>query len=143
MKIRKANKKDLFQMVQLMINEFSKPPYNDKWTISSARESILEGMEKGVAYICIDKRKIIGFIEVTKEPYHKPIAIIDNLIVDSSYQRRGIGKLLIKKIEEIYRKKGFLMLYTMTHRKAPAVKFYKKLGYKEGKNYITLIKKLK
>ena len=143
MQIRKAAKKDVSEMVKLMIKEFSKPPYNDKWTIKSSKESILRSMKIGVAYVCVDNKKIIGLISITKEPYYEPIALIDNLIVESSYQGKGIGKLLVKKVEETYRKKGFSMLYTITNKKAPAVKFYKKLGYKEGKGNITLSKKLK
>ena len=142
MELKKATRKDINNMARLMVKEFSKPPYNDKWTIKSAKESILKGMGGGVAYVYVNNNKIIGLVEVSKEPYYKPIGIIDNLIVDSKYQGKGIGKLLINKVEDIYRKKRFSMLYTITHKKAPAVKFYKKLGYKKGKNYVTLTKNL-
>lgn len=60
------------------------------------------------------------------------VAKIDELLVAKKYRKLGIGEKLIKKCEEIARKKGCfkIKLFTSDHHKV-ALKFYKKQGYKK------------
>ncbi|MCT1400407.1 GNAT family N-acetyltransferase [Paenibacillus sp. p3-SID867] len=59
--------------------------------------------------------------------------MIENLIISSAYRRKGIGKQLIMRIEEIAIERGchFITLVTGS-KKAESHKFYKSLGYEDG-----------
>ncbi len=141
-KIRKATPKDFSRMTEIMIAAFSFPPYNDHWTKKSALETIKKDYKEGIIYLATEDNKIQGFISVISEPYHKPIIMIENLVVAIEAQNKGIGKILVKEIEEHYKKKNYYMISLITNKKASAFKFYKKLGYKESKSNVTLTKRL-
>lgn len=140
MKIRKAKEKDIRSMVDLVINEFAKPPYNDKWTRREALNSIKADMKKGESYVAEEKNEIIGFIIITKEKIDKVYIFIENLVVDENYQRKNIGRSLVEKVENRYKKE---VITLSVNKKSQAYKFYKKLGYIENKNNVNMSKKLK
>lgn len=143
MKIRKATKRDLSKLADIMISEFSKPPYNDNWSKEAALESIQRDYCLGEIYLAIEERKVNGFISVIKEPYTKPILVIENLVVQAESQGKGVGKFLVRSVEKMYSEKGFNMITLITNKKAPSYKFYEKLGYKESANNVTMTKKLR
>ena len=143
MKIRKVTKKDFEYMAKLIVKEFAKPPYNDKWTKKEAIDSIKSDLSKGESYVAEEGNKIAGFIVVTKQISGKTYLFIENLVVDENYQRRGIGKKLVEEIERRYIKKRDVVISLSVNKKSMAYKFYKKLKYKENKNNINMSKKLK
>ena len=142
MKIKKATKKDLAKLAELMIIEFKKPPYDSHWTKKAALESIRKDYINGVIYIAYQNKEVLGFVSIIEEPFTKPLIVIEALVVKSNLQRKGVGKFIISEAEKIYKKKGFSMVSLVTNKKASSFKFYKKQGYKESKSYVTLTKKL-
>ncbi len=70
---------------------------------------------------------VIGMIYVERNTLHGHILTID---VEPRFQRRGIGTLLMKEIEDIFRRKNteFLHLEVREDNKA-AISLYIKLGY--------------
>ncbi|MDQ7094805.1 GNAT family N-acetyltransferase [Desulfosporosinus sp. PR] len=60
----------------------------------------------------------------------KPFMVIENVIVKRTWHGRGIGKILMKEIEEVGRKRGcyYTMFVSAGHRKE-AHKFYEAIGY--------------
>ncbi len=143
MKIREAKKGDISKMAQLMIKEFSKSPYNDKWTKESSEKSVKSDLITGVGYIVEENKKIIGFILIRKDILDKVCLFIENLIVDSDYQGKGVGTKLVKFIEEKYSKKEGCIISLTTNKKSSAHNFYKRLGFKENKENINMSKELK
>ena len=73
---------------------------------------------------------VIGFLILTKGSGNIP-AQIHLLAVDKKFRNRGVGKQLMKKIEEIAKKMGCknIQFVSSAHRKG-AHKFYESLGYK-------------
>ena len=142
MKIRKTREKDFKGMIKLFIEEYAKPPYKDKWTKKEAIKSIKSEVKKGISYIAKDDKKIVVFITVTKETPGKIYLFIENLVVDSNYQRKGIGKRLVEQIEKKYKKKNTIISLSV-NKNSPAYKFYKRLGYRENKVNVNMGKKLK
>ncbi len=143
MKIRKATKKDISKMARLMIKEFSKPPYNDRWTERGASTSIRLDLTIGIGYLADEKSRIIGFILIREDILDKVYLFIENLIVDSDYQRKGIGARLLEFVEKKYSKKGKLIISLTANRKSSAYNFYKKLGFRENKMNINMSKTIK
>ena len=137
MKIRKARKKDIKYMAELVIDEFAKSPYNDKWTKREALNSIRTDMKKGEGYVAEKKGDIIGFILLRKEKIDKMYIFIENLVVREDYQRRGVGCDLVETVENKYLK---AVITLSVNKKSQAYKFYKKLGYVENKTNVNMSK---
>lgn len=142
MKIRKTKKSDLGGMAKLFVEEYSKPPYNDKWTKKEAINSTKLDIINGESYVAEEGGKIIGFITVTKETAEKIYLFIEDLVVKSDYQGKGIGKKLIEKLEEKYKRKNVVISLSV-NKQSLAYKLYKKLGYRENKINVIMSKKLK
>jgi len=142
MKIRKAQKKDLDQVIKIWITEFRKIPWNEKWTKEKVKKTI--NSYRGKIYVAVVDNDIVGFALVTEGYYLKGrIVTLEELIVSNDHQRQGIGSALLKYIEKIYKKKQFARIWFTTIKSSEAYKFYKKRGYKNSKYDVNLDKKLK
>ncbi len=141
MKIRKATKKDHKRIAELMKNEYGKPPYKEKWTIKAAVKSIKHCLKVGEMFVAVVGGKVIGFILLRYEYYNiGKVTCIEELVVDSKYQGKGIGKALIKKAEKVCKSKK---IWIIAAKNALAFKIYQKLGYKYCKDTAVLGKKLR
>jgi len=131
MKIRKAKAKDLKEVVRILMEESVKKPYNEKFTPSSAKKDVLEFFKDSL-YVATDEEKIIGFIASHIVNSNKTKAYIDELWIRSDCQGKGAGKMLVKFVEDMYKKKGLSKMRLTTKKKAKSYGFYKKLKYKDG-----------
>ena len=144
MKIRKATKKDFKEIANLMNEEFSKPPFNEKSNLKDILKSIRFFHKIGTIKIAIKDEKMVGVIVFKQEQYWEGLSIlIEDLVVRKDFQKKGIGKLLINDLEKDAKKKKISAIYFLTHKKASAIKFYKKLGYKLRPNTVFFRKVLK
>jgi len=141
-KIRKATKKDFKELAEILINESSKKPYNEKYTFKTALKEISKFV-KDELYVAVDEKNIIGFIASGITLDNKQKAYINELWLKPIYQKKGIGKTLVTFIEKIYKKKGVKIIRLVAKRKAGAFKFYKKINYGEYKELVFMEKKLK
>ena len=93
-------------------------------------------------YVVINKKEIVGFIASSIVPDNKEKAYIEELWLIPAYQGRGVGKSLVKFIENKYEKKGIKMIRLLVKKNAGAFNFYKKMKYKEYKELVFMEKKL-
>jgi ribosomal protein S18 acetylase RimI-like enzyme len=142
MKIRKASKKDFKDIAKILKEESSKKPYNEKYTLKDAIGEV-EGFAKEDLYVAIMENKIIGFIASNIQKDNKNKAYIGELWLKPDYQKKGIGKKLVKFIEEKYKKRGVIFLRLVSKKTAGAFKFYKKLKFKELKELVFMERKIK
>jgi ribosomal protein S18 acetylase RimI-like enzyme len=96
---------------------------NRKYSEEGVKDFILGVFEKGEVYGYFDGKKILGVIGVEINEHSSEVVF---LIVNPTYQSKGIGKNLMKFVEEKAPKKVILDVLI----KNPAVGFYKKIGYK-------------
>ena len=144
MKIRKSTKKDLKEISNLMNEEFSKPPFNEKSNLKDILKSIRFFHKIGTIKIAIENKEIVGVIVFKQEQYWEgPSILIEDLAIRKNFQRKGIGKLLINDLEKDAKKKKISAIYFLTRKKSSAIKFYKKLGYKLRPNTVFFRKVLK
>jgi len=140
--IRKAKKEDLKEIADIFIKESSKKPYNEKYTLKTGLKE-LRALAKDELYIALDKKQIIGFIASSITPDDKKKAYIKEIWLRPTYQRKGIGKSLIKFIEDKYKKRRVNIIRVVAKRNAGAFNFYKKVKYAEYKELVFMEKKLK
>ena len=74
-----------------------------------------------------DGEKLVGFL-VANEPFGG-ILFIPWIMVIKDYQRKGIGTILLEKIEEYARKEGVHSIHLETYDRD--LEYYKKREYKE------------
>ncbi len=141
MKIRKAKKEDLKEIADILMVESAKKPYNEKFSPGSALKDVLE-LFKYDLYAVIYEEKIIGFIASHIINSDKKKAYIDELWIKYNYQENGAGKILVKFIEDMYKKKGISCIRLTTKKNAKAYGFYNKLKYKDA-DLVYMEKKLK
>ncbi|HJX50554.1 MAG TPA: GNAT family N-acetyltransferase [Candidatus Nanoarchaeia archaeon] len=141
-KIRKFKRTDINRLVEIFRQEYKKKPYNEKWKKESAKSYI--GGKSRYFFVAIEGKAIVGFIQGNLYPWHDGLrGHINEIVVDSKYQRKGIGKALIKFIIKQFKKKKANTIALSAKRKANAFKFYKKLNFKdEGEGYISLKRKI-
>jgi len=74
-------------------------------------------------------KKILGYI---KGKFVVGVIYINTIIVDKNFRKKGIGKMLIKRVEEYAQKMNAHKIYFFTMETWAASKFYKKLGYNKS-----------
>ena len=144
MKIRKATSKDYKQIANLMNEEFSRPPFNEKSNLNAILKSIKFFHKIGNINLAVENKEIVGVVVFKQEQYWEgPAILIEDLAIRRDFQKKGIGTLLMKDLEKRAKKKKINSIYFLTHKKSSAIIFYKKLGYKQSKNTVFFRKKLK
>ena len=144
MKILKATIRNLADIGKLMKDEFSKPPFNEKDTMSAILKSLNFYFKIGKIYVAVINKEIGGVLVFKIEQYWEgPVIIIEDLAVKEKFKKQGIGKGLMKFIEKYSRNKKIKSILFSTHKKSRAIKFYEKLGYKLEKDRISMRKNLK
>ena len=123
------------------------PDYRDKMAIIDLDE--IEN-NNGKCYLAIDNNKAIGVIMGIINEYDKYDYLdykcpkkgeITELVVANNYRGRGIGNLLVKKMEEYFKSVGceYVSIDVFSYN-TDAINFYSKFGYHSRMN--TVIRKL-
>ena len=142
MKILKAEMKDILKIAEIMMEVFSKKPWNEKWNKLNAVKVIKNYHKIAEIYVALINKKIAGFIIIREEPSNLgPWINIEELAIKQEFQKKGISKELIGYTEKISEKRKARIIYFSTHKRY--IKFYKKFGYIYDKNKIYMFKKLR
>ena len=100
-----------------------------------SKEAILQQMQDGITFlICLEEDKILGFVSYLIREDLNPkgnqiVIYIPKLYVKPETQRKGIGKILLHKVEKIAQKNKVDFLELNVNRKNNAMYFYKKMGF--------------
>lgn len=137
MKLEKAIDKDLKDIAEIYKTEFSKPPYNEKWTSSIALKRIKEYYMFCDIWKLNYNGKIIGFIIInTKRWFPNNVCFGEEIAVKEDYQEKGLGTFIFKEIFRIYKERGFKKFAGITSKKSKALNLYNRLGIKESKDSV-------
>ena len=143
MKIRKARKKDFKEIFELIKVEYFKH-YKEKWTEKNAFKTLRFYNKVGKIFIIEIEKKVIGFVIIRDEYYNgNKTLLIKELVIQGKIQNKGIGRKLMKFIEDYCRKNKIKSIWLITGKKVDAFKFYKKIGYKYEPDTAYFSKKLK
>ena len=132
MKIRKFQNKDSREVAELIRRndlEVSSLFYSKKiielWVKEITPEYIIRKSKNRACYVVIKNKKVVGYISFEK-------GNIKKLFVNPDYHKKGIGKKLMKTIEEIAHKKKIKKLILDSN--IGAEKFYIHCGFKKIRN---------
>ncbi|MCK4649679.1 GNAT family N-acetyltransferase [Candidatus Pacearchaeota archaeon] len=142
MRIRKAAKKDFREIAKILMEESSKKPYNEKYSMKIAIKEIV-ALSQDELYVAVNEKEIMGFIASNITPDNKKKAYIRELWLRPIYQGKGSGKALVEFIEKMYKKKGVNIVRLVAKKNAGAFKFYKEIKYKEYREMVFMEKRLK
>lgn len=142
MKIRRAKKSDAKAIKELFKVEYAKAPYHEDWQEHMLKKKMREYFEGSVIFVAEEDGKVVGFIMGETYLWDKgENGFLDEIVVSSKYQGKGIGKALIQTLENYFRKKGVDKIELMADTESEAFKIYKKLNYKEH-NFVSMEKDL-
>ncbi|MEK6848069.1 MAG: GNAT family N-acetyltransferase [Nanoarchaeota archaeon] len=129
-KIKDYRQKDKKTIINIFITEYSKYPYNEKWTKENAVKLINKYTKFSRILIAKINNKIVGFIifEVFQEDKGE-VGFISEIVVSKRFQCLGIGKKLMNATEKYLIKKNIKKIKLIANKKAKAIGFYKKINY--------------
>ncbi|MGB9980071.1 GNAT family N-acetyltransferase [Methanobacterium sp.] len=134
MKIRRMVKKDIPELT-LLYKQF----WDEDSPIKLMEKKFTELRENPnyVFISALEKNHLIGSVSgiICEELYGecKPFLVIENLIVDQKYRRKGTGKALMNEIEKIATERGCYQILLITHNdRTDAIAFYESLGFNQS-----------
>jgi len=142
MKIINADKNDLKEVANLFKIEYSKSPYNERWTNSTINKKIKKYFNEDSIFVIKEKNQLVAFIIIHEYIWDKGNqGFIDEIVVSSKHQGKGYGKMLMNFAENYFKEKGIKVISLMSNTKSKAFKIYQKLNYKEH-NFVSMEKRL-
>ena len=146
LKIVKAKEKDLRKIAEIYKEEFSKPPYNESWTVQKAMGKIRLFCKASTFYDTYKieyGNEIIGFIVINKNIWSPGfIFFIEEFALKSGFQGRGFGGDTLNYIEKQYKKRGFRTAMLLSLKKSKSNSIYRKLGYQKSRGQTLFEKSL-
>jgi len=143
MDLRKTVKGDLPFIARIYQEEFSKPPYNEPWKKGDALKKMKTFFRTQDCYTIIINKEIIGFIVINPHFFCPgTVAFGEELAITEKYQARGIGTKVLKKIFEMYKKRGFKVFMGISLQGSGAYRLYSRLGITPSKVNVLLEKEL-
>lgn len=138
--IERLKKEEIKDCVPIYIKEYSKEPYNEKWSEEIAMRSFEQSWNEDLCFVAKVNEKIAGFLFASIFPWESgEKSWAHEIVVDSEFQGKGVGEALWERYEEELKKKGIHHIEAMASLDAPAWKFHQKHGFKEAR--YKLIKK--
>ncbi len=143
-KLKKTKKEEIGLLAEIFRTEFSKPPYNEKWSQKKAIEKIKILKNLYDCYTIFYDNKIGGLVAVNPK-FMCPgfVAFGEDIVIKKEFQGKSISTLVFNQIFKIYKRKGFKYFMGIAHKKSKALKIYKKKGFSINKDFVLIEKKLK
>ena len=141
--LKEARKRNFKKIAKIYSEEFSRPPYNEAWTLEKAVYKIKVFSKYCEIWEIIFEKELVGFIVVNPNQFLPGvIAFGEEIAIKKEFQNKGIGTIVLKKIFEIYKKRNFKWFMGIALTKAKALKLYRKIGFNIDKGEVVISKKL-
>jgi aminoglycoside 6'-N-acetyltransferase I len=115
----------------LLVATFNAEPWNNNWTLDSAKQEIRWTMEVPgfVGLVSLDEG-VMAFATGYREPDdRRAVFYLKTFCVRPDAQGTGVGSRLIGRLKEHLGKGGVNTIYLITHKGTPAEAFYRNNGY--------------
>ena len=143
MKIRKAKKEDFDEIAEIYSKAFSGQQYNETWTKRKALKKMNMLTKYCDIFVSEIDNKCIGFMALNPSKWYPGKTVEgEEFAIKKEFRNKGLGKVFLKEIERMYKKKGFKSFIFIAHKNPGPAGYYKKLGYKETKSNVLFEKEL-
>jgi ribosomal protein S18 acetylase RimI-like enzyme len=136
---------DLVGCSELYVATFRDSPWNEEWSTEDAFERLSDFLAspKSIAVKAIHNGNICGFLLGQLQQWNgATFYYLKEICVSYALQRRGIGKSLMGKLEEILTENGVSRIYLITQRDSVPSGFYSSLGFSENQNVMVMGKQV-
>jgi len=136
--IRQATEKDIPYILELYRQlAFSPPPPDTPRLPVEEYRKVFSEMSKTPGYrllVAEEDDTIVGTTVVAVLPgiAHgaSPFAVVEYVVVDENYRRKGIGKMLMDYVKDFAGESGcYKIMLTSDNRRVEAHEFYRSLGF--------------
>ena len=145
MKIRKATKEDCPGMMQLIreLAEYEKAPEEVTVDPKHFEESGFGANPVWWAFVVEDtSSNIVAFAlyYIRYSTWKGQVMYLEDILVTESMRGKGIGKMLIERLKEEAREKGFKRItWQVLDWNEPAINFYKKFDAKFDPEWVNVV----
>ncbi len=129
MQYRICRQADIEGLASAMSKAYSEEPWNEQWNQKRAvrRVQAILGNYQSIGLVAEDDRVIVGGLLGFVDPYaDEDFFYVSELFVVPEYKKHGIGRELLKELEEEIKKKGICVVQLMSIE--PNEVFYGKCG---------------
>ena len=123
---------------------FNEEPWNEPWTVQTARGRLAEALATPGAYGLVQlgpavEAFVVGYGE---QGYDGRVFYIKEMCVATNLQRQGIGTILMQELQNALSTEGYGHVYLLTHREGAAAAFYGQQGYRTSKRTVVMSRAL-
>ncbi len=145
MDIRELSIAHIDAIKKLMLDIFSKEPWNDAWTDEQLQlyVSELTDNKNSLSFGLFENDNMIGMaLGHVKHWYEGTEYWIDEFGILPERQRCGMGTKFLAGIEKALADKGIVYIALLTERTVPAYHFYKRNGFGEKEETSFFVKRV-
>lgn len=143
MKIEKMNLNDINQVLRLYIDYYNNHE-ESCWTEKTARKRIHQVLSMEDSYSLImknDKGEPVGFVMGYFKQYDDIVGYtLEEIIISSECQNKGLGSVLLKEVENRVKEKGASCVELQAVSDPMHERYYGKAGYKNAANFVMKVK---
>lgn len=143
MVFEEIKKSDIINIAMVYVKTFNAKPWNDKWTIETAYNRLMQmvNCEGFYGLMLKESDNIIGIILGNHEYYFTGMQfLIKEFCIDPNFQGKGFGKELLNEFSARLKENGIKEIYLFTSKEQSA--FYKKHDFWELNNIVFMNKEL-
>ncbi|MDS1002102.1 GNAT family N-acetyltransferase [Clostridium sporogenes] len=145
MNFKKISILDIKEVVDIYMNTFNSPPWNDKWTIETASKRLYQmiNCESSYGLVAYEDELICGIILGNEEQYYDAIVFnIKEFCVRNDIRNKGLGTKIFEEFENRLKGKGMTKITLVTTKDYRTEGFYKKRGLESNNEMVVMEKEL-
>lgn len=145
-KLRKLTLDNINEIKILYKDTFMKEPWNDNWSDDNQLHlyiTELIGNNNSLTFGLFDDIELIGIsMGYVKHWYSSTEYNVEEFFIKPEKQNNGLGSDFLRRIESTMKEAGINAIFLQTDRNVFAYNFYRKNGFTELKNHVSLKKKI-
>ena len=142
--LKEININNIEEIKSLFAEIFTKEPWNDDWSdLTQLHEYIMDliGNRDSLTLGLFENDELIGLSMGSIMHWHIGTEYyIFEFCVKEQYQSKGIGTEFLRMVEQYAKSRQITHIFLQTERTVPAFNFYKKNGFIELKDHVSLFK---
>lgn len=145
MVIRKMEKSDIPPCADILCSVYNNEMWKCRWDRETAIEYLTDffAVKRFVGYVLTEGGEILGAVFAREKVWwNNSEVFVEEMFIRPKLQRKGLGSLLLKKVEEYIAEKGLAGITLSTNRYAPAPDFYRKNGFTDCEHVLFMAKEI-